>query len=113
MLDLALDNRIVINTKLEAALQELDILFSTNNTELLGDTNYGTNFEAFLWNFNTSLDEIERYAIDKLDTTYYVRQFGYNVNVEEVEGEFRSIYVLHINLFLDNGETVERSYNFQ
>ena len=52
MLDLAIDSRIFIYNEEDAALQELDILFNTENTELIGYPRYGTNFEQFLWNMN-------------------------------------------------------------
>ena len=48
MIDFGLHNDIaVINDTFQEAIQEIDILFSTHNTELLGDVNYGTNFEQF------------------------------------------------------------------
>ena len=47
MIDLALDSKIFIDTNIDAALQELDLLFNTENTELIGYPEYGTNFEQF------------------------------------------------------------------
>ena len=36
MIDLALDGRVMIHSELDEAIQELDLLFNTENTELLG-----------------------------------------------------------------------------
>ena len=49
MIDLALDGRVMIRNIMDEAVQELDILFNTDTTELLGYPTYGTNFEQFLW----------------------------------------------------------------
>ena len=38
MLDLAIDNRVFIYDIIDAAIQEIDLLFNTTNTELIGYT---------------------------------------------------------------------------
>ena len=43
MIDLSLDNKVLVTDVMDAAVQELDILFNTTPTELLGYTSYGTN----------------------------------------------------------------------
>ena len=48
MLDLSLDHNVLINTELEAAVQELNIIFNTETTVLIGCPTFGTNFEQFL-----------------------------------------------------------------
>ena len=48
MLDLALDGRIFLDNELDCALQEIDMLLNTENTELIGYPSYGTEFESFL-----------------------------------------------------------------
>ena len=41
MIDLAIDSRIYLQDLLDLSLQELDILFNTTNTELIGYTDFG------------------------------------------------------------------------
>ena len=36
MIDLAIDSRVFITTKLDEAVQELDMIFNTTNCELIG-----------------------------------------------------------------------------
>ena len=48
LLDLSLKNNLYIVDIFDAALQELEILFDTNNCELLGDSSFGTNFDQYL-----------------------------------------------------------------
>lgn len=84
MLDLALDDRVFINNTIDAAIQEIDILFNTTNTELLGDSDYGTNWMQFMWILNPSLSEMQTYIERKLSETYFVSQLDYSVNVNLV-----------------------------
>ena len=49
MIDLAIDSRIFLTEEIDLAVQELDVLFNTENTQLLGMPDFGSNFEQFLW----------------------------------------------------------------
>lgn len=98
-IDLSLDTNIFINSKLNAALQELDILFNTTNTELIGYPTFGTDFESFLWQMTPSPKTLKRYIREKIDeSTIFCKEFEISVEVEVVEGEFRSIYNVIIAL---------------
>lgn len=81
MLDLALDDKVFIYNTIDAAIQEIDILFNTTNTELLGYTEYGTDWMQFMWVLNPSLSEMQSYIEQKLNETYFVSQLDYKVNV--------------------------------
>ena len=45
MIDLAIDSKVFITNEFDAAMQELDIILNTTNTELIGYPSFGTNFE--------------------------------------------------------------------
>lgn len=113
MIDLALDSRITLNNVLDCAVQEIDLLFNTENTELIGDPQYGTNFEQFLWQLTPSPNELKRYISDKIDNyTYFTRQLKYDIDVKLVNGEYRTIYVVTIDI--KNGEEQQqRQYQFK
>ena len=81
MIDLALNNKVLVTDVMDAAVQELDILFNTTPTELLGYTSYGTNWYQFLWILNPSLEDIKNYVVEKLATTYFVSQMEHTVSV--------------------------------
>ena len=66
MLDLALDGRIFLDNPMDCALQEIDMLLNTENTQLIGYPNYGTEFESFLWTLSPTTIEIEKYK-DKIE----------------------------------------------
>ena len=99
MIDLAIDDRVIINDKLDAALQELDLLFNTENTELIGMTNFGVSLDQFLWTLTPTTESFREYINDKLSTLFYLKYFNYNIDVQFLEGEFRSIYHLKIIIY--------------
>lgn len=113
MIDLALDSSIFINTNLDAALQELDMLFNTEQTELIGAPDYGTNFEQFLWTLNPSKDDIKKYIQDKIsEDTYFLSQMDYEINVEILQGQYREIYYISIVVY-DGDKSDVRTYEFK
>ena len=66
MVDLALTDNIFTESKIEEAIQELDILFNTVPTELIGDTTYGSNFLQFLWSLTPMEESITKYIYDRI-----------------------------------------------
>lgn len=102
MIDLAIDDEVFVNSKINAALQELDILFNTENAELIGYPKYGTNFEQFLWQLNPSPNALKSYIEEVInDNTLFCKEFEIIVNVNIVEGEYRNIYNVIIVLKTD------------
>ncbi|MEE3308977.1 hypothetical protein [Sharpea azabuensis] len=95
MIDLAIDDRVKIDTIFDAALQELDMLFNTKCTELIGDPEFGSNWEKFLWDYTVSDEAIKRYIQDIIrNNTYFLKYFDYKIDIEEQPGEIRSIFVI-------------------
>ena len=112
MIDLAIDGRVFIDNVLDEALQELDILFNTTNTELIGYPRYGTNFEQFLWQLTPSPNELRNYILERIGDTFYLSQLNTEVNVEVLNGEIRNIYYVKIAVPY-NEETKYREYQFR
>ena len=46
IIDLAIDGQVFITNTVDAALQEIDLIFNTTNTELIGHPAFGTNFDT-------------------------------------------------------------------
>ncbi len=113
MLDLAIDSRIFIYNEEDAALQELDILFNTENTELIGYPRYGTNFEQFLWNMNPSPRELRAYILEKFADTLYLNRVETYVYVDILPGEFRSIYQVVIQIGNSGAPNKTRVYQLR
>lgn len=81
--DLSLDDSVFVTDMVIAALQEIDMIFNTEYTEVLGSPEFGTNFEKFLWNLNPDTDGLKTYVEGILSKCYYVSKFPYSVNVQE------------------------------
>ena len=98
VLDLALDNRTVLTNELDCAIQELDMLFNTTNTELIGKPEYGTNFEQFLWTITPTTEALRDYVNKKINETYFAKNYNIDVNVTTEPGDLRDIYYVTLNM---------------
>ena len=105
LLDLSLKNNLYIVDIFDAALQELEILFETNNCELLGDSSFGTNFDQYLWSMTPTTTDLKDYISGKLNETTYISKLQRNVTVEFIKDEitYETIYLVKIALYNDNG----------
>jgi len=119
MYDVSLNKELVIYDDLNMAVQELDILFNTENTELLGNTDFGTNFSEFLWQSTPSPQQLRNYVIDKISNyCIYVQKFKYNVevNINSNVSDIEDMYHLVITLTSNGnakGKTARRVYNLR
>lgn len=115
--DFSFDNDIFVTDTLSAAMQELDLLFNTETTEVLGDSSFGTFFEQFLWDIQPRESDLCDYIKKAIQTnTYWVQQYDWDVNVRVNDGTTNatnsindinysddSIYIITIDLY-DNDE---------
>lgn len=113
MLDLSIDSRIFINTTLDAALQELDMIFNTENTELIGYPEYGTNFEQFLWQSNPSPEALKKYIEEKINDSFFLSSLQTDISVEILTGDYRSIYHVKITVYDENNKQGIREYQLR
>lgn len=80
-LDFSLYDDVILTDEVSAALQELDMIFNTDLTEVLGETSFGSRFESFLWELAPDQSRLKTYIIDKINQTYYASRFPYSVTV--------------------------------
>lgn len=114
MLDLAIDSRVFIQTELDAALQELDMIFNTENTELIGYPNYGTNFEYYLWQLSPSPNALKDYITSKInDSSFFLSKMKKDIFVDILSGKYRYIYYVRITLIDQFGNSGQREYQFR
>ena len=114
MIDLALDNNVFIMDPLDEAIQELDILFNTVNTELIGNPSFGTDFLQFLWELTPSPNELRKYLDNKISYTDYARQYIKSLDVDYKYGDTEFIYV--VSIVMQDPRTKEeilRTYNIK
>lgn len=115
-LDLALDNSLTVTSPFDAAIQELDLLMSTENTQVLGNVDFGVNMEQFLWQLTPSPSEVQSYIQQKiLQNTFWCNKLGIQISVETVQGTIRDIYVVTISLKDPDSNSVvkKRTYTYR
>lgn len=105
MIDISLEKDLFIQNDLDAAVQELDMLFNTENTELIGYTDYGTNWWTYLWTLTPLEEDLYAYIMEKIAGTYFCSQFVTDVEVRFLQGTENSIY--HIKITLKDKYTLE------
>lgn len=113
MIDLSLYDNIVNITAFDEALQELDILFETKPTELIGQPTFGTDFERFLWEIHPSTEELEKYINEKISIyCYYLNMFKREMTIEAYPDDNSStVYVVKILLYKNSySNASERNY---
>ncbi len=113
MLDLALNHKILLNSEFDCALQELDLLFNTETTELINEPSFGTNFEQFLWQLTPATQSLKKYIQEKIATTYFLSRMDYDIDVNLYKGEIRMIYDIQIHIQDNKGNKTTRKYQFR
>lgn len=118
--DFSLYNDVLITDMVTAALQELDMIFNTSLTEVLGETSFGSRLESFLFEVSPDPSRLKSYLIEKISSTYYASQFPYSVTVKLTEDVIRqteasggdssiyesdSTYVVSIDLYGNSPES--------
>lgn len=112
--DIALDSRVLIDDEFDLAIQEIDLVLNTNNTELIGDVDYGVNLETFLWTLSPTTSDLNNYITSKIKAYCPLsNKYQVNVNTQYYKGSYRSIYVITISLTNENGVTFTRKYQYK
>lgn len=90
----------VITNKFDFLLQEIDILFDTNPGEVLGDPDFGTDFEKFIWDLSVSNSEISSYVREKIrSNTLSGMDFDITVSTTAVDvNEHGDILLVQISI---------------
>lgn len=112
MIDFAISNKltdnIIISNDLLLVLQQIDLLFSTDTCDVLGDLNFGSNYDKYLYTVGMSNSALENKIyndICKLD----LRGYSVDVKVSIVEGTERDIAFIDITISGDY-ETHNKTY---
>ena len=115
MLDFGLHNKPIVISKVDEAVQELDILFNTMPTEMIGQPSYGVNFLQFLWSLSPNTQKLKKYIRDCINTyTCYTRDCEIEIEVTTEDEESSYSYVVAIYLYdSETNEEKERIYTIR
>jgi hypothetical protein len=109
MIDFSLNhNKSSLNGDIELLLQQIDILFDTDKKEVLGDEDFGTQYDKYLYNLKISNEGLKHVVLDDLSK---IEMFGFTPTVEVylLQGSEQDIALINIGLTRD-GEIYEKTY---
>lgn len=101
----------ILSNNLDLLLQQVDMLFSTDIYTVLGDENYGTNYDKYLYTTGVSNAGLESKILSDLNK---LNLFGFKptVSVMLLEGTVRDIALIDIT-FTGDYETINKTYRIE
>lgn len=102
MIDFCLDtNKDSVNDEISLIIQQIDILFDTNPNEVLGQENFGTQYDRYLHNLKISNENLKMAVLNDL---YSLELFDYSPNVDIIllHGTTQDIALVNISLKRDD-----------
>lgn len=98
----------ILSNDLELLIQQVDILFGTDKHAVLGDMDYGTNYDKYLYTTGISNSALESKILSDLNK---LNLFGFkpSVKVILVEGSIRDIALIDLK-FTGEYETYNKTY---
>lgn len=97
-----------INAEVDLLIQQVDILFDTTPTEVLGSESFGTKYDAYLYDNRLSADNLK--SIISADISQiYLMGWSYDVEVYLLQGTEQDIAVINIT-FRKGIETIQKTY---
>lgn len=109
MIDFSIKNQKgFINNDIELIKQQIDILFDTNKCEVLGEENFGTQYDKYLYNLKISNEGLKTEILSDINS---LELFGFTptVDVYMLQGTEQDIALINIQLSRD-GEIYEKIY---
>jgi hypothetical protein len=87
----------VINSTEEYVIQQIELLFNTDTESVLGDLQYGSNYDRYVYGIGVSNTALENKVLSDIKT---LDLCGYrpNVSVTFIEGTIRDIALIDISL---------------
>lgn len=95
------NNKPVQNNDIYLVLQQIDLLFDTKPKEVLGDENFGTNYDKYLYDLNISNESI-RYSVLSDLNSLDLLGFEPEVEVYLLQGTEHDIALVTISLSRDD-----------
>lgn len=87
----------VITNELQLFLQEIDILFNTEQFEVLGNLDMGMSLEQFLGKYSMSAARIKELSISQIKNNCFMNEFfNWEIDVQFINGSLSDIMMLTI-----------------
>lgn len=96
------NNNVIIQNNIDFILQQIDILLDTNKYEVLGDNDFGSDYDRFLYELNVSNDFIKNYVYNNITSNIDMMDWELSVDVQILAGVKNDIILLELNVFKDD-----------
>lgn len=109
MIDFSINrNKGVLNNDIDLIKQQIDILFDTNKGEVLGEDQFGSQYDKYLYNLKISNESLRVNVLSDINS---LELFGFvpTVDVYLLQGTEQDIAIINIQLSRD-GEIYEKTY---
>jgi hypothetical protein len=102
------NEKAILSNELELLIQQVDMMFNTDKYAVLGDMDYGTNYDQYLYTTGISNSALESKILFDLNR---LNLFGFkpSVHVMLLEGSYRDIALIDIT-FTGEYETYNKTY---
>ena len=111
MIDFCLNkSAITLQHDCDLVLQQVDMLFDTSPKEVLGEPDYGSDYDKFIWDLTASESTIERYIAGNIRANVDLLGFNLTVKAEVYYGTNNDIILVAIILEKE-GDTFKKVYN--
>lgn len=97
-----------INEEVDLLIQQVDILFDTTPTEVLGDDEFGTRYDHYLYDTRLSAENLKQIVIQDI-SELNLMGWNYEVEVYLLQGTEQDIAIIDIT-FKKGIETVQKTY---
>lgn len=110
MVDFCLNKNSIsdIKSEIDLILQQVDILFDTTPTEVLGSLAFGTEYDKYLYSMKLSADNLKRVVEQDL-SQLTLFDWKYDVKTYLLQGTEQDIAVIDIN-FYNGAQVVNKTY---
>jgi hypothetical protein len=95
------NNNFQLSNKVDILLQSINLLFETSKDELFGNTEYGTNYEVFLYDLKANSDQITNQVYKDIYSlgSDILGNYKVNVNTILLQGTERDIALIEIDIY--------------
>ena len=90
-------------------LQQIELLFDTYPGEVLGDDEFGTTYDEYLYQLKLSNDDLRDEIMRDITSNIDLLGYDVDVHVYVLDGTERDILLVNIN-FARDGEQYSKSY---
>lgn len=102
----------LVMSDIDIVLQQIDILFDTNPREVLGDEEYGSTYDEYLYQLKISAENLKSQVLNDL-RSLDLRGFEPSVEVLLLQGTEQDIALINIDLTRYGGENYKKSYKIE